>query len=220
MGSNYTVDNTGAITAASISADGSSLTSLSKAQVGLDNVDNTSDADKPVSTATQDELDLKSPIDSPTFTGTVNGITASMVGLGDVANLKVNLSASTAPAATDDGPDGGYSVGSRWFDTTADREYVCLDASNDNAVWIETTITTGGATKFEDAATIIGDDVTTDFVITHNFNSRAVVSTIFNTNSPYDEIIVDVEHTSLDTITVKFSTAPATGEDYTAVVIG
>ncbi len=34
----------------------------------ISNVDNTSDADKPVSTATQTALDLKSTIDSPTFT--------------------------------------------------------------------------------------------------------------------------------------------------------
>ena len=38
--------------------------------VGLGNVDNTSDASKPVSTATQTALDLKAPLASPTFTGT------------------------------------------------------------------------------------------------------------------------------------------------------
>ena len=54
--------------------------------VGLGNVDNTSDADKPVSDATQDALDLKAPLASPTFTGTVSGITKSMVGLGNVDN--------------------------------------------------------------------------------------------------------------------------------------
>jgi hypothetical protein len=44
---------------------------LVKADVGLANVDNTSDASKPVSTATQTALDLKAPLASPTFTGTV-----------------------------------------------------------------------------------------------------------------------------------------------------
>lgn len=42
---------------------------LLKWDVGLSNVDNTSDANKPVSTATQTELDLKANIASPTFTG-------------------------------------------------------------------------------------------------------------------------------------------------------
>jgi len=59
---------------------------LVKADVGLSNVDNTSDANKPVSNATQTALDLKAPIANPTFTGTVSGITKSMVGLGNVDN--------------------------------------------------------------------------------------------------------------------------------------
>lgn len=59
---------------------------LVKADVGLSNVDNTSDANKPVSTAQQTALNLKANIAGPTFTGTVNGITKSMVGLGSVDN--------------------------------------------------------------------------------------------------------------------------------------
>jgi hypothetical protein len=47
------------------------VAALTKTSVGLANVDNTSDADKPVSTATQTALDLKANLDSPTFTGTV-----------------------------------------------------------------------------------------------------------------------------------------------------
>jgi hypothetical protein len=39
-----------------------------------------------VSSAIQTQLDAKAPIASPTFTGTVSGITAAMVGLGDVDN--------------------------------------------------------------------------------------------------------------------------------------
>lgn len=45
--------------------------SVTKTQVGLGNVDNTSDASKPVSTATQTALNLKANLASPTFTGTV-----------------------------------------------------------------------------------------------------------------------------------------------------
>ncbi len=54
--------------------------------VGLGSVDNTSDAGKPVSTATQTALNLKAPLASPTFTGTVSGIDKAMVGLGSVDN--------------------------------------------------------------------------------------------------------------------------------------
>jgi hypothetical protein len=44
-------------------------TTGAKADVGLGNVDNTSDASKPVSTAQQAALDLKAPLASPAFTG-------------------------------------------------------------------------------------------------------------------------------------------------------
>lgn len=43
---------------------------LVKGDVGLGNVDNTSDANKPVSTAQQSALDLKAPLASPALTGT------------------------------------------------------------------------------------------------------------------------------------------------------
>jgi hypothetical protein len=59
---------------------------LGKADIGLGNVDNTTDAGKPVSTAQQTALDLKAPLASPTFTGTVAGVTKAMVGLGNVDN--------------------------------------------------------------------------------------------------------------------------------------
>ena len=61
-----------------------SPTGLVKGDVGLGSVDNTSDAGKPVSTATQNALNLKATLASPTFTGTVNGISKGMVGLGSV----------------------------------------------------------------------------------------------------------------------------------------
>lgn len=59
---------------------------ITASMVGLGNVNNTSDAAKPVSTAQQTALDLKANLASPTFTGTVGGITKSMVGLGSVDN--------------------------------------------------------------------------------------------------------------------------------------
>ena len=59
---------------------------ITSTMVGLGNVNNTSDANKPVSTATQTALDLKAPSANPTFTGTVTGVTATHVGLGSVNN--------------------------------------------------------------------------------------------------------------------------------------
>ena len=70
---------------------------ISKSMVGLGNVDNTSDANKPVSTATTTELGKKANLDSPKFTGTVSGINSTMVGLGNVDNTKdIDKKVSTA----------------------------------------------------------------------------------------------------------------------------
>lgn len=50
---------------------------LVKGDVGLGNADNTADTAKPVSTAQQTALDLKSPLGSPTFTGVPAAPTAT-----------------------------------------------------------------------------------------------------------------------------------------------
>jgi hypothetical protein len=63
-----------AIAAAGTAADtkiADAVAALTKSSVGLGNVDNTADVDKPVSDATQDALDLKANLAGPTFTGTV-----------------------------------------------------------------------------------------------------------------------------------------------------
>lgn len=78
----------------------SSNVTVTKSDVGLANADNTSDLNKPVSTATQTALDLKANLASPTFTGTVSGITKTMVGLGNVDNTTdLNKPISTATQA-------------------------------------------------------------------------------------------------------------------------
>lgn len=100
---------------------GSSLTGLTKAQVGLSNVDNTSDANKPVSTATQTALNLKANLASPTFTGTVSGITAAMVG---------------APSGS------GSSSGTNTGDNATNSQYSGLAASKQDTLVSATNIKT------------------------------------------------------------------------------
>ena len=64
---------------------------ITKSMVGLENVDDTSDASKPVSTATQSALDLKAPLSNPNFTGvlttnTQDGPSIYQYGLGSYLN--------------------------------------------------------------------------------------------------------------------------------------
>lgn len=67
---------------------------VTKTQIGLSNVDNTSDADKPISTATQKALDLKTNLGDFNAhiqnTENPHKVTASQVGLGNVPNVNTN----------------------------------------------------------------------------------------------------------------------------------
>ena len=58
---------------------------------------NTTDLLKPISTDTQTALDLKAPIASPTFTGTVAGLTKVMLGLTNVDNTTDLLKPKSLP---------------------------------------------------------------------------------------------------------------------------
>jgi hypothetical protein len=60
---------------------------ITKSMVGLSDVDNTTDAGKPVSTAQQTALDLKANLSGPTFTGTV--VLPSTTSIGDVTSTEI-----------------------------------------------------------------------------------------------------------------------------------
>jgi hypothetical protein len=90
---------TDAIAAAGTAADtkiSTAVAALTKSSVGLANVDNTSDANKPVSTATQTALNLKANLNAPTFTGTVTSSNDLVVD----GNLTVNGTTFNASSTT------------------------------------------------------------------------------------------------------------------------
>ena len=77
--------------------------SVTKAQVGLGNCDNTSDADKPVSTAGQTALDLKANLATPDFTGQVDLVSGALT-------IKDNASASSKVTMNFDTGTGVLSI--------------------------------------------------------------------------------------------------------------
>jgi hypothetical protein len=71
------------------------VSGITKSMVGLGNVNDTSDLDKPISTATQSALDLKgsqsdlelkAPLASPSFSGTVDFTNATVTGINTLPN--------------------------------------------------------------------------------------------------------------------------------------
>lgn len=83
---------------------------ITKEDVGLANVENTSDANKPISNATQTALNGKAPIDSPTLTGvpqtptaalgTNSGQIASTAFVTNAVALKNTITGNAATATT------------------------------------------------------------------------------------------------------------------------
>lgn len=95
--------NTGVVTGLATTASPTftgTVSGVTKTMVGLGNVDNTSDANKPVSSAQQTALDLKSPINNASFTGTFSvptgTITSTMLADGTIVDADVNASAAIA----------------------------------------------------------------------------------------------------------------------------
>jgi hypothetical protein len=74
-------------------------TGIVKGDVGLGNVDNTSDANKPVSTAQQTALDLKANLASPPLTGTPTAPTAS----AGTSTTQLSTTAFVSSSITNDG---------------------------------------------------------------------------------------------------------------------
>ena len=100
--------------------------SVTKAQVGLGNVDNTSDTDKPISTATQTALDAKMDKSNPTGTGSlsINRLADSTVGNYSVAmgyNNTASGSYSTAIGQSNTA-SGSYGV-AMGYNNTASGSY-------------------------------------------------------------------------------------------------
>jgi hypothetical protein len=66
-------------------------------------------------------------------------------------------------------------------------------------------------------AVSLGDGSATSYTITHNLGTRDVTVALYEVASPYAEVLADIEHTTTNTITVKFSVAPTTDQFRVAV---
>jgi hypothetical protein len=81
---------------------------------------------------------------------------------------------------------------------------------------VETKLVTDGFTK--KVSTNIGNGTNTSFAITHNLGTRDVVVNVYD-NSAYDTVEVDVVRTDSNTVTITFTSAPAT-DAYRVVIVG
>jgi len=107
-------------------------------------------------------------------------------GAGTYVLIKSNLNAAVAPTVNDDSGDD-YGVGSRWLNTTDDKEYVCSDATVGAAVWSETTIQGSDpliVKSVADAASDINSGAEIDIVTgtIYNWSEEILAKIIGHTN--------------------------------------
>ncbi|MCA2992059.1 hypothetical protein [Gemmatimonas sp.] len=65
----------------------------------------------------------------------------------------------------------------------------------------------------------IGDGSATQYTITHNLNTRDVHVQVFRTSGAFDEVLVDKEATTVNSVTIRFAAAPALNA-FRAVILG
>jgi hypothetical protein len=112
-------------------------TGITKSDVGLANVDNTTDANKPVSTATQTALDLKANLSGPTFTGTISAASLTLSGDLTVNGTTTNIN-STSLVVEDKNIVLGDAATPT--DTTADGGGITLKGLTDKTFnWVDAT---------------------------------------------------------------------------------
>lgn len=139
-----------------------SFQTLDKTAVSLANVDNTSDANKPLSTAGQTALDLKADLTGATFTGAISATNLSGTNTGDqdISGIATNTTAISTKLSTTGGAMTGAITGNVAItgfrpylrETTTARTLSLSDAgtfiSAENVGGTEVTIPTNASVAF------------------------------------------------------------------------
>ena len=60
----------------------------------------------------------------------------------------------------------------------------------------------------------------TSEVITHNLNTRDVTVEVYTNGNPYDKVYPEIEHTSVNTITLRYGSETPAAAAYRVVVHG
>ncbi len=126
---------------------------------------------------------------------------------GATTVIKSNLAAAVAPTANEDSDDG-YTVGSRWIDTTADKEYVLLDATVAAAVWTETTYIEKnepwGVAASDETTVITTGTGKASFSIPWAYTVTAVYASV-NTGSTSGVITIDINEDGTSILSTKLT---------------
>ena len=134
-------------------------------------------------------------------------------GISYTAGVLTSDAADLAAGAVDGGVTGTLPIAQGGTNATTEA------AARDNlAATSAAGLTVSTPTTARVASQTIGDASATSFALVHNFSTRTVVVQVYDA-ATYDTVIADVVRTSASTVTVSFSTAPASGA-YVVVITG
>lgn len=187
--------------------------SVTKAQVGLGNCDNTSDADKPVSDATQTALDGKVDKVSGKGLSTNDYTTAEKTKLAGIeTGAEVNIIEAVQVNGT------ALTPSSKTVNVTVPTKVSAL--TNDSGYQTSAQVSTAITSALEGRAqvrryTLTGNGTSTSLTASHDLGAIPAVM-VFKGGELY---FTDTTVTST-AITLSFNTAPASGTYFTVVAIG
>ena len=93
------------------------------------------------------------------------------------------------------------------------------DAGSDDARIVTPLKLSTWSGKTRRFAQTIGDGSATQFTVTHNLNSRDVSISVVRNAAPYDTVLTDAERDTVNSIVVRFASAPASNA-FRVVVVG
>lgn len=73
---------------------------------------------------------------------------------------------------------------------------------------------------YVNGATLVGDNTTTEFVVTHGLGTQDVVAQVRESASPFAVVYVDTEVISTTQVRFRFALPPLTGTDYRVTILG
>jgi hypothetical protein len=94
--------------------------------------------------------------------------------------------------------------------TTSSQQYVVTYNSESGQLFYTASSAIGGGT-FNSTSSIIGDDVNTTYTITHNFNTKNLHITVYETSSNGETVYPDIRRNGLNTTQIVFSNPPRSG---------